>query len=524
MLRIGIDVGGTNTDAALMDGDSVVAVVKRPTSADVTSGVVEAIESVLASHANLRSKIQAVMIGTTHFVNAVVQRRAISKVGIIRIGLPMGSAIPPMVDWPGDLKSTVDGGCHLIHGGAYFNGEEYATLDTDAVLAAAKTLRERGCKAVAISCVFAPIRPDIEETVADLVRTEIPEAAVTLSHQVGGLGLIERENSAILNACLSELAESVVSGLQRAIADTGLNATLYVSHNDGTLLDGEQVRKFPVFACAAGPTNSIRGAAFLTGLDEAIVVDVGGTTTDVGILVKGLARETSAVIELGGVKTNFAMADVLSIALGGGTIVDLNIPTSPCLTSKSVGFQLSERSRVFGGDTLTTTDIAVANGWLDVGTRDGLEQVSEETRRKITADIQTRMADAIDQVKLSGADIPVIVVGGGAPLVDKEIDGASKVIKPEFSGAANAIGAAIAQVGGRVKRLFDYGSLGGRDAAIQLATQEAKQAAIESGAVPASLKVVEIEELPMPYMNTGATSLGVRVVGDLAPSRGTSHT
>lgn len=523
LLRIGIDVGGTNTDAVLMRGRDVLAASKQPTSADVSKGVIAAIEAVLEPHSELRQDIQAVMIGTTHFVNAVVQRRSLARVGTIRIGLPMGSAIPPMVDWPKDLRASVDGGCHLVGGGAYYTGEEYAELDCGAITAAAQSLSKDGCRAIAISCVFAPIRPDLEETAAQLVREQIPSAAITLSHQVGGLGLIERENSAILNAGLSKLAAELVSGLESAIASCGLSAPLYVSHNDGTLMNGPQVSEFPIFACAAGPTNSIRGAAFLTGLQDAIVVDVGGTTTDVGILAKGLARESSTAIDLGGVKTNFSMPDVLSVALGGGTIVAQEESQTPSLSKESVGYELTTRARVFGGETLTTTDVAVAKNWLNVGDASRVQALEARLLEPLAELIQTRIADAVDQVKLSGSDVPVIAVGGGAALVRDGLIGASEVLKPEFSGVANAIGAAIAQVGGRVKRLFDYSALGGRDAAIKLATKEAEDAAIAAGALPDSLRVVEIEELPMPYMETDCMDLRVRVVGDLQPAPREPH-
>ncbi|EAQ98741.1 hydantoinase/oxoprolinase N-terminal domain-containing protein [Congregibacter litoralis] len=514
-LRIGIDVGGTNTDAVLMSGDRVLESSKQPTTEDVSSGIVAAIEAVLSKHPQSRSDVRAVMVGTTHFVNAIVQASSLCPVGTLRIGLPMGSAIPPMVDWPDDLRATVDGGRYLVEGGAYYTGDSYIELDEPAVKAAAQTMQSDKRTAVAISCVFAPIRPDIEHRAAELIRHYLPHAKITMSHEMGGLGLIERENSAILNACLSELADKVVKGMEAAIAHCGLNASLYISHNDGTLMDVELVRRHPIFACAAGPTNSIRGAAFLTGMDEAIVVDVGGTTTDIGMLTKGLARETSTAIELGGVKTNFAMPDVLSVALGGGTIVQRGEDGALSLDTRSVGFRLQEAALVFGGETLTSTDLAVAQQWMQVGDASLVTGLNEESQRDFSKQVQRRIADAVDQVKLSATDVPVVAVGGGAPLVRDGLPGATEVFRPEFGGVANAIGAAIAQVGGRVQRLFDYEALGGRDAAIALATEEAKDQALKAGAIPETISVVEIEEFPMPYMETAAVDLRVRVVGDL---------
>lgn len=101
MKRIGIDVGGTNTDAVLIDGDTIVTSIKVPTTQDVLSGVKAALAHV-AGHVGAADRpIDAVMIGTTHFTNAVVERARLDRVAAIRIALPTGSSLPPMCDWPG---------------------------------------------------------------------------------------------------------------------------------------------------------------------------------------------------------------------------------------------------------------------------------------------------------------------------------------------------------------------------------------------------------------------------------------
>jgi N-methylhydantoinase A/oxoprolinase/acetone carboxylase beta subunit len=109
MIRIGVDVGGTNTDAVVMDGAKVLAGVKAGTTGDVTSGVVAALKAVLAEAALEPSAIDVVMIGTTHFTNAVVQRRDLAQTAAIRLGLPATASLPPMVDWPDDLKAAIGG-------------------------------------------------------------------------------------------------------------------------------------------------------------------------------------------------------------------------------------------------------------------------------------------------------------------------------------------------------------------------------------------------------------------------------
>lgn len=514
-MRIGIDVGGTNTDAALMEGRNVVATSKQQTTPDVTSGVVAAIEAVLDDSDVGHESIDAVMVGTTHFVNAFVQRRDLNPVAIVRIALPMTSGIPPLVDWPDDLRSSIGEHIFMIGGGSYYTGADYVELDETALDEAALEIKRLGLTSVAITSVFAPIRPDLETRAEEIIRRAAGEVDVTLSHQVGGIGLIERENAAIINASLQGISRTVVRSLKRAAQELSLNASLFISQNDGTLMSADYAESYPVMTCSAGPTNSIRGAAFLSGLKDAVVVDIGGTSTDVGVLSKGFARETVESSELGGVRTNFSMPDVLSVALGGGTVVRFKDRGSVELGPDSVGYRLLQAGRAFGGDTLTTTDIAIARGAVNLGNADYLSDLTKDQCLRTSMAIHERVEAAIDQLKTSAAPVPVVLVGGGNILIDRELTGASDLVRPENAAVANAIGAAIAQVGGRVKRLFDFGD-GGRDAALAKAIAEAKKNAIDAGARAETLEVVDIEEFPMTHMQTNTVDLHVRVVGELA--------
>ena len=95
------------------------------------------------------------------------------------------------------------------------------------------------------------------------------------------------------------------------------NAEVYLSQNDGTLMTMEHARRYPILTIACGPTNSIRGASYLSRRDDAIVIDVGGTTTDLGVLSHGFPRESGVAVTIGGVRTNFRMPDLVSVGLGG---------------------------------------------------------------------------------------------------------------------------------------------------------------------------------------------------------------
>ena len=511
-LRIGIDVGGTNTDAVLMNGLTLVSKIKTPTTADVTTGITAALRHVMDAAGAATADIAGVMIGTTHFTNAVVERRRLVPTAAIRLGLPATLALPPMVDWPDDLAEALGRHTYLVHGGHEFDGREIAPLDPAEIHAAAEQIRDKGITAIAVSSVFSPVNTAMEEQAAALVAEVIPDASVTLSSDIGRVGLLERENAAILNACLRPLARQTVAAFRAAIADLGIAAPLYLTQNDGTLMSADFAERYPVLTFASGPTNSMRGAAFLSGLKDAMVVDVGGTTSDVGALTHGFPREASVAVDIGGVRTNFRMPDVYSFGLGGGSLVRHDpLQVGP----QSVGYRITEEALVFGGETLTTTDVAVAAGVADIGDAARVTGLDRDLVSATMARIQEMTETAVDRMKTSAEPIPVIVVGGGSILVAKPVAGASEMVKPLHFEAANAVGAAIAQISGEVDRVYSLAAMS-RDDAVADAKTEATAKAVAAGADPPTIQIVDVEDVPLAYLPGNATRIRVKAVGDLA--------
>ena len=511
-LRVGIDVGGTNTDAVLMDGLRVVGKIKTPTTPDVTGGITTALRHILDTSGTPVSAIAGAMVGTTHFTNAVVERRRLEPTAALRLGLPATLALPPMVDWPADLADALGRHVFLCHGGNEFDGRPIAPLDTGEVERAATAIAEADISAVAISSVFSPVNPGMEEEAAEIVRSVVPDVYVTLSNEIGRVGLLERENAGILNACLRRLARQTVAAFRRAIAEIGITAPLYLTQNDGTLMSAEFAERFPVLTFASGPTNSMRGAAFLSGQMDAMVVDVGGTTSDVGALSHGFPREASVAVDIGGVRTNFRMPDVFSFGLGGGSLVAAEPLT---IGPRSVGYRITEEALVFGGETLTTTDIAVAAGVAEIGDRARVAGLDKGLVRAVMARIQEMSEAAVDRMKTSAEAVPVIVVGGGSILIARPIAGASEMVKPDHFEAANAVGAAIAQISGEVDRVYALAGTS-RDAALDEAKTEASARAVAAGADPGTVQIVDVEDVPLAYLPGNATRIRVKAVGDLA--------
>jgi N-methylhydantoinase A/oxoprolinase/acetone carboxylase beta subunit len=510
-MRIGIDVGGTNTDAVLMDRREVVAAVKAPTTTNVTEGIVEALKNLLAEADVELSQIDGVMIGTTHFTNAVVERKHLQPTACIRLGLPATTSLPPMVDWPDELRDAVGGSYYFAHGGHEFDGREISPFDPDEVRGIAAEIKAAGINAIAISSVFSPVNTSFEERTAEIVREVIPDANITLSSTIGRIGLLERENAAIMNACLRDLATRTVNGFRAALAQMNIDAPFYISQNDGTLMGAEFAADYPVLTFASGPTNSMRGAAFLSGQKDAIVVDVGGTTTDIGVLQHGFPRVAAMAVDIGGVRTNFRMPDTYSIGLGGGTM----IKTDPLkIGPQSVGYKLITEGLVFGGGTLTTTDVIVAAGLADVGDNGKVSSLDGDLVESVQVRIQEMVNIAVDRMKTSATPVPVIVVGGGSILIQREIAGASEIVRPDHFPVANAIGAAIAQVGGECDKIFSLAEMP-RDDALAAAKQEATDRAVAAGADPATIEIVEVEEVPLAYLPGNATRIMAKAVGDL---------
>jgi N-methylhydantoinase A/oxoprolinase/acetone carboxylase beta subunit len=519
--KIGIDVGGTNTDAVILDQENkVIASVKSPTTADVESGIFNALDAVLKRASVDFNKIKYVMLGTTHATNAIIERKRLAKIAVVRICLPAGTAIEPMFTWPDSLKDTVGNQYYFVHGGSEFDGRPLnrSGLIQEECEGVLEEIKKSGAESLAVTSIFSPVVDQYEKEFAKLAMDKLgADFPITLSSEIGNLGLLERENSAALNASLVKVAEMVSRGLEKALERYNIQAKIYFAQNDGTLMSIDFAKKYPILTIGSGPTNSIRGAAHLSKLKDCIVCDIGGTTTDVGILIKGFPRESAVAVNIGGVRTNFRMPDIISIGIGGGSIVrnkDGVITVGP----DSVGYNLTKESIAFGGTTLTATDCLIASGLVEIDHPEcdssKLSSLDPSIWKGAIEFIQEKVAAAIDRIKTNKQDVPVVLVGGGAILIQSEIEGASDVILPENSGCANALGAAIAQVSGEIDKMF---SMAGRDreAVIHEAIEQVKQKAIDAGASPSSVEIINIEEVPMAYVPSNVVRIRAKAAGEL---------
>ncbi|GGH10183.1 ROK family protein [Paenibacillus segetis] len=513
--RIGIDVGGTNTDAALLDSKlNTIHTVKVHTTHDVNEGISESIRRLLSESSVNPAQIRYAMLGTTHCTNAIVERKHLGKVGLIRIGAPATTAVPPLADWDDTLKAIVGSHAYIVRGGYEFDGRTIVDLD-EAEMIECFTKMKGNVEAVAICGVFSPVNTSQEKRAEELAKQVLgADMPVTLSHEIGSIGLLERENASMLNGALLNVIAGVVKGFEEALQGFGISASVYICQNDGTLMYSEYALRYPILTIACGPTNSIRGAAHLSGLDDALVVDIGGTTTDIGVLSQGFPRQSSAAVEIGGIRTNFRMPDILSIGIGGGTIVRSDVAQDQVTVGPdSVGYELLKRGRIFGGDTLTATDVAVKLGryeWNDAKMEGLDESICRRADEIITRDIE----DAIDRMKTSADAVDVILVGGGSILVADNLEGVARIVRPDHYDAANAIGAALGEVSGETERIYSLDEMT-YDQAKEDARNHAIEQAVLAGADRDTVQIVLSEDIPIAYLPGNALLVKVKAAGRL---------
>ncbi|KAF2970213.1 hypothetical protein GQX73_g3357 [Xylaria multiplex] len=531
-LRIGVDVGGTNTDGVILDPSrasdpdkGIIAWHKGPTTPNPSVGINDAIVAMFKSAKVDPSRVASVAIGTTHFVNAVVERDAarLSKVAVLRLCGPFSQHTLPCADWPDDMRGLILGYYALLKGGLEVDGQLISNIDEAQIKNECSVIREKSIRSVVINGIFSPI--DMverqEERAAEIVRAEIPGCHVVCSKEVANLGFLERENAAILNASILAFAQKTIRSFQDPIIRLGLKCPVFITQNDGTILSSEMAAKLPIRTFSSGPTNSMRGAAFLVRnqVDEAVmVVDIGGTTTDVGfLLANGFPRQQAAYSELGGVRMNFSCPDIKSIGLGGGSIVrDSDAFT---IGPDSVGYKITKEALIFGGSTLTATDCAVlSDESLDIGNRELVNgALNSESLAIFKASVKHKLEKIIDTMKTSPADLPVLLVGGGAIIAPDDLKGATKVLKPKWSGIANAIGAATAGVGIVIDTVESTESKTTKELVDRICN-DAIEKAIAAGASMSTAKIVEMDTLPLSYIANKSRFI-VRAAGEFDYSR-----
>ncbi len=318
-VTLGIDTGGTYTDAVMIRDDRIVLATAKSltTRQDLAVGVGNAVEAVLAEAKIAPSEVAMAALSTTLATNALVEGQG-GRVALIYIGFREAD-----LSRHGLRDALKDDPCLVATGGHTHAGSEAAPLDLDAISAFLETISSK-VTGIAVAAQFATRNPEHELAVADLVRvrTGLP---VTCSHHLSArLNGPKRAVTAVLNARLIGMIDALIGRAETRLRELGITAPMMVVRGDGALMSSAQARFRPIETILSGPAASIVGARWLTGASDALVSDIGGTTTDVALIKDGRPAIDPNGARVGGFRTMVEAVAMRTTGLGGDSEVHLN--------------------------------------------------------------------------------------------------------------------------------------------------------------------------------------------------------
>ena len=306
-LGLGIDTGGTFTDAAVIDMGTmeILAKAKSPTTyQDLSIGLLGAVDGVIASGKFTVDEIKIVGLSTTLATNSILTGKG-GQVGLICIGWS------PDREWDMGTKiiETVDGG-HTVR------GYENQKLDVTALDKAIISMASR-VDAIAISSIFSVYNPDHEERARKAIMEKANMLTVTGHDLTAELGIKERTITAVLNAKLIPIIGEFLSSVENSMEKRGITGQIMVYKGDGSLMNIAVARGRPVDTILSGPAASLMGGRMLSQLENCIVLDIGGTSTDIAYLDKGFPRINREGASVGNWRTRVKAIDIWTSGLGG---------------------------------------------------------------------------------------------------------------------------------------------------------------------------------------------------------------
>ena len=320
-LVLGIDTGGTYTDGVIVERSEKTILSKAKaltTRENLIAGIRDCIDGLKFERFE---EISAVSLSTTLATNAIVESRG-CDVGLIMLGYALEKETPAIET-------------RYIEGGHGVNGREAMPLDLDAVKEAVLSMKGK-VGAIAISGIFSVRNPEHELAVQKIV-TELLNLPVVCAHHLSrSLGVYERTLTAVLNARLIPVVTELLTSVKTAMDEKGIYCPLMVVKGDGSLMSEEQAKDKPIETILSGPASSVMGAIFLAGEKDALVLDMGGTTTDIAVLKNGTPKLGGTGARVGGWPTMVEAAEIFTYGLGGDSYIRLNDDGTPVLDPQRV--------------------------------------------------------------------------------------------------------------------------------------------------------------------------------------------
>ncbi|MBN1382878.1 MAG: hydantoinase/oxoprolinase family protein [Deltaproteobacteria bacterium] len=464
---LGIDVGGTHTDAVLVEGCDVRRKAKVSTDAShLLTSLSRAVKAVLEGENPL--KLRRVVLSTTLSTNAIVQGK-VDKVGIV---LPSGPGLSPSHF---QLKDPV----HFVSGYVNHRGIEMAAIDEDEIAGLASTFHDQGIRHAAVVGKFSTRNPLQELAIKDMIGGRLRH--VSLGHRLSGnLNYPRRVATAYLNASVWETYNHFVGQVLDFIREQNISAPIYILKADGGTFKISDSAEYPVQTILSGPAASIMGVLSIVSCHEdAVVIDIGGTTTDIALFARGVPLLEPLGVTIGDYKTLIRGMKTKSVGVGGDSAVSVEDG------NLKIGPRREGVAAAFGGPCPTPTDAMIVLGLTSIGDRqkaaEAIDAVAkemkspvEETAERIVGQMCGIIASHVGQVIEDVNNRPVYtihelledarlqprvlyLVGGPAKPLSANLGkllGCS-VFVPEHAEAANAIGAALARTTAEITLLAD---------------------------------------------------------------------
>jgi N-methylhydantoinase A len=479
MARIGIDVGGTFTDAVIVGGTGGVTIAKvRSTPERIQDGFMEGLRRLLERAGAAPSEVAYLAHGSTVATNAIVQRRLartalVTNEGfrdVLAIGTQMRAHVydlwtpEPAPIVPRDL-------CFGVPGRVDAQGEVVAPLDEDALREVAGRLRERAVEAVAVMFLFSFVNPAHEERAGEILAAELPGTAVSLSCRVvPELREYVRASTTAVNASLLPLLSSYIGAVSDEVAGEGVTVPVHLMQTNGGVTPAGRARELPIGLAASGPAAGVIGGARLAelvGERDVLTFDMGGTTADIGLVVDGMPQLRFSG-EAAGMPINVPQIDVLCIGAGGGSIARVDAFGSLRVGPASAGADPGPAAYGLGGREATLTDAHVVLGTLSGDTRlAGRVPLDAERAERAVRDAvggplglelepaaaaivriaNANMANALRVMSIARGHDPrrfaLVAIGGAGPMhacaLADEL-GIPRVVVPRYPGVAAALG------------------------------------------------------------------------------------
>ncbi|MBF6271585.1 hypothetical protein IU460_28310 [Nocardia farcinica] len=453
-MRLGIDIGTTTASAVLVNESKQVTASFSAPHTQSTAAALNHLLDQVATEIDLDAITYTAIV--TNIGKEAIARGDLSRVGVLRISAPASTSIRPAGTWPASLASIVSGESVVVAGGHDYTGQEFSELDRAAVRNFATRCRDT-VGAIAITGLSSTVNPHHEQEAARIIRSVLGYGIpLTLAHEIGGIGLLERENSAILNAALVRAFARTFQSWRNVLARRGLTDDIFFAQNDGTLASSTEAIRHPVLTIENTTSHAMRGAAHLSGKANSIVVHAQPHAITFGALVDGYPTESTLPMEIEGVRTHHRMPDLITVHPQGLLSPDR--------------------------DALTVTE-------------------------------RHESVSALRRIAGSRHDLALLAVGDCAPVFHTvALSDAHRVEQVKHGTAAAAVGAAVADVSGRVDRTCDYDHRS-RDSALAETIEAARLAAVRAGADVRKVRVDSIHETPLGYTPGPGARLRVRAVG-----------